>query len=611
MMRSVRYILLFANLIAASALTASPRAAAAPRAATADPPSSARARAAIPADTTTRPFPASPLALPVPASLTYAQLRDSASKFFTRKVYDTAFALLTAGMARVDQPYHNDLYDAADLAILCAWRDTSLYYLKRLISEGEFDMITHDVEIDPDFTELRRTDAYRTLNRSIGEAKLSQEFRTRSALFNSVRYRDSLVEWQDTTLAALLTKPRTGPQLLQLLQQYNHYPGVHPGRLHVFPVPINDSIQSFYLVVLPKDYHPERSYPLLVVLHGAVFVNRGFPEPFSLKKYPDEDTAGFNRFFTRFSAETGTIVVYPHANREFNWMYPDDGFPMIPRLVTDLKRMFNIDDNRVYISGHSNGATGVVSYLLKAPGQFAGFYGFNSTPRVSTGGTFIRNALNRSYFNVSTDKDYYFPLSGHDTMTHIATRLGIDWQNHTYYGFPHWFPDFDASKPAFTLMFADMAHRPRNPFAHDLYWECDDITHGRCDWLSIDRLDTLATAAPWQTRINFTATHWVNNMDTSKVSDTVVQAFSFPRLSGAVKVHYASNRFDLTTSRVGAVTLFISPAMVDMSQPVTVWVNGRQVYRRLVGYDQAFMLQTFRATFDRKAVWVNRIQIDL
>jgi dienelactone hydrolase len=552
-----------------------------------------------------------PLSLPITASLTYAQLRDSAAKFSAHKAYDTAFALLTTGMARVYRPYHNDLYDAADFAILCGWKDTSLYYLKQLIAEGEFEMISHDVETDPDFTDLRRTDGYARMYRSMGEAKLEKEFRLRSALFNSVHYRDSLVEWQDTTLSNILATPHSGPGLLSVLQQYNHYPSVHPGRIQVFTVPINDSTQSYYLVVLPENYRPDHRYPLLVVLHGAVFMNRGFPEPFNIQKYPQQDTAGFNRFFTRFSAETGTIVVYPHANRAFNWMYPDDGFPMIPRIITDLKHMFNVDDNRVYISGHSNGATGVVSYLLKEPSAFAGFYGFNSLPRVSTGGTFIRNALNRSYFNVSTDKDYYFPLSGHDTLTHIATRLGIDWQNHTYYGFPHWFPDFEESKPAFALMFADMARRPRNPFRADLYWECDDVAHGRCDWLSIDRLDTAAAPAPWQTRINFTATHWVNNMDTSKVSDTVITAFRFPRRSGAVKAHYASNRFELTASRVSAITLFISPSMVDMAKPVSVWVNGREVYHHLVAYDQAFMVRTFRATFDRKAVWVNRIQLEL
>ncbi len=171
-----------------------------------------------------------------------------------------------------------------------------------------------------------------------------------------------------------------------------------------------------------------------------------------LKRWGFYDTTGMNLYFSQFGYQRNVIVVYPHANREFNWMFPDDGFHMVLDIVKDIKRYFNIDDNKVFISGHSNGATGVMSYLLKSPSFFAGFYGFNSNPRIHTGGTFIKNALNRSYFNVATDKDYYFPLSGHDTLERIAKSYGIDWQNHVYHGFPHWFPQFKESYGAFKLI---------------------------------------------------------------------------------------------------------------------------------------------------------------
>ncbi|MEJ7678996.1 MAG: hypothetical protein WKG06_14315 [Segetibacter sp.] len=184
-------------------------------------------------------------------------------------------------------------------------------------------------------------------------------------------------------------------------------------------------------------------------------------------------------------------------------MFPDDGFIMIPNMVKDLKRYFNIDDNKVFISGHSNGATGVISYLLKSPNSFAGFYGFNTNPRIRTGGTFIRNALNRSYFNVATDKDYYFPVSGHDTLTKLALLSGIDWQNHVFHGFPHWFPQFKESAPAFKLMFQDMKTRVRNPFKHNLNWECDDVKYGQCDWISIEKLDTLAEKRTGKEKLTF------------------------------------------------------------------------------------------------------------
>jgi hypothetical protein len=49
--------------------------------------------------------------------------------------------------------------------------------------------------------------------------------------------------------------------------------------------------------------------------------------------------------------------------------------------------------------------------------------------------------------------------------------------------------------------------------------------------------------------------------------------------------------------------------MVDFSRPVTVMVNGKQVYSHTTGYNKAFMLANFTKEFDRKAVWANYIDV--
>ncbi|HTJ13371.1 MAG TPA: hypothetical protein VL547_15155 [Dinghuibacter sp.] len=529
---------------------------------------------------------------------TYRQLRDSAAHARDRKAYDSAFVLLSRGVSIARQPYHDDLYAAAALAVLSHQPfDTAAAYLRRLIREGEWAMITGDASADQDLAPMRNSPIWGELTEEAMKANVVNDLAVRNAIFHTIRFQDSLLAlgYPDTTAA----------DLYQALRHYNRFPALSPGAMLPFAVSVNDSVQGYFSVLLPPAYDPVRPTPVVVVLHGAVFDNLGLPAPLDLQQHAADDTAGFNRFITRLGSAAGAIMVFPHANYAFNWMYPESGFGMIPRIVSLLKRLCNVDDNRVYLYGHSNGATGVISYLLKAPSPYAGFCGFNSNPRVATGGTFILNALDRSYYNVSTDKDYYFPLPGHDTLSRITRSLGIDWQNHVYPGFPHWFPDFDESAPAFAAMFADISHRTRDPFHPSLYWECDDVTHGRCDWLRIDRLDTLTAAAAWQRRINFTAAHWLQH------PDSAAPAFKFPRLSGAVRARYASNRFSLETSRVGRITLFISPSMVDLSRPVVITVNGREVFRKFVGYDRGVMIHEFGTTFDRTAVWVNAVAIDL
>ena len=387
------------------------------------------------------------------------------------------------------------------------------------------------------------------------------------------------------------------------IKNYNDFP-VISSRYLSLQFKINDSLNTAFLVVMPQNYDPKRSYPVLFFLHGAVNMNTGFP-PYC----DDRDTKGWNRFYTKYSGDV--IMVYPHGDSAYNWMYPDNGFYMVPAILKQIKQIINVDDNRVFVSGHSNGATGSFSYLMKQPSPFAAFYGFNTRPRVQTGGTYIRNILNRSYFNVSTDQDYYFPPRANDSLDTVMKNIGADYQDHRYNGFPHWFPQFDQSEPAYQLLFADLAKRKRNPFHHEIYWECDDVKYGVCDWIEITGLDTLAKRASWHQNINFKVNKWIvlGRKNIALVRDTLLNGFNYRKQSGAVKATYSNNKFIVETSDVKSFTLLISPEMVDLRRPVTVIVNGKLCSRQKIGYNKNFMLNQFKKTLDRKAVWVNYINI--
>src|SRR3569623_265787 len=228
-----------------------------------------------------------------------------------------------------------------------------------------------------------------------------------------------------------ISKLQDSKAIYQRIKNYNDFPPV-TSRYLSLQFTIYDSLKTAFLVVMPENYDPGRSYSVLFILHGAVAMNTGFPA-----YCDDRDTKGWNRFYTKYAGDV--IMVYPHANREYNRMYTDTGFYMVPAIIRQIKQIINVDDNRVFISGHSNGATGSYSYLMKEPSPFAANYGFNTMPRVEPGGTYIRNILNRSYFNVSIDVDYYFLLGANDSVDSVMIIIGADYQDHRYNGFPHWF----------------------------------------------------------------------------------------------------------------------------------------------------------------------------
>lgn len=390
------------------------------------------------------------------------------------------------------------------------------------------------------------------------------------------------------------------------IKQYAGYPVIGERYLSM-QFRLTDSLHTAFLVVMPPNYDPKKAYALMFFLHGAVNGNTGYLD----RVEPRLDIGGWNRYYTKYAGDV--IMVYPHANKDYNWMYPDKGFFMIPGILKQIKKVIHIDDNRVFITGHSNGATGSFSYLMKQPSPFAAFYGFNTRPRVQTGGTYIRNILNRSYLNVSTDTDYYYPPGANDSLSAIMKGIGADYHDHRYNGFPHWFPSFDASEPAFQLLFADLATRTRNPFHPKLYWECDDVKYGRCDWMQITALDTASKRAGWQKNINFGINKWVVESKNRRyvIRDTVLKGFKYWKKSGAVKASFSNNVFTVETSDVRSFSILISPEMVDITRPVKVIVNGKIYETKKVNYDKDFMLTEFKNTADRFAIWINHIDITL
>jgi len=370
---------------------------------------------------------------------------------------------------------------------------------------------------------------------------------------------------------------------------------------------VTDSLNTSYYVSLPKNYNPKKSYPILFFLHGAVMYN-------SFSDYQDRSVGdGWNRYYTKYAALHDVIMVYPSGSKQYNWMSTDHGFFMVPAMLREIKQSINIDDDKVFITGHSNGATGSFSYLMKQQSPFAGFYGFNTQPKVRTGGTFIKNILNRSYFNVSTDQDYYYPPGANDSLNVLMKKLGADYLDHRYNGFPHGFPAYEESEPVYPLLFADLAGRKRNPFHHQIYWECDDVKYGKADWLEITQLDTVGKKADWHQRINFNILKLLSYDKKNDLiaRDTIIKAFNFPRKSAAVKGYFKNNEFHLESSAVKSLTVYISPEMVDMTKPVIIYINGIKKADKKPAYNKSFIIDNFNRTYDRKAVWVDRIDITI
>jgi polyhydroxybutyrate depolymerase len=115
-----------------------------------------------------------------------------------------------------------------------------------------------------------------------------------------------------------------------------------------------DGVRRQYLIQVPSGYSPGHKVPLLLGLHGGTGNARQF-----------ENDSGFNRV----AEKEGFIVVYPDGLGKFKYTLHvwnsgyiqaagragTDDVTFIKDLVDYLKSQYSIDDQRVYITGHSNG----------------------------------------------------------------------------------------------------------------------------------------------------------------------------------------------------------------------------------------------------------------
>lgn len=534
------------------------------------------------------------------ASLTRAALEtmwqsaDSATYKKSLAMYEHAFSLFP------DSIEDMGLYKASVLAGYLNEKDKAFNYLNRLFQlSSKLPLSTNWRLIIGEYAQ----DEYANL---LSDPRWS-DLKNKAVKAKQTFYDD--LKAQEKEFYAVdkvpLNKTKDGKALYsEMKKKAGYLPKQHQN--YSLTLVINDTARTAFLVHLPPNYNPAKRYPLLFFLHGAVrnnLLTDYLPAAWVLYDW--------NRYYTKYAELNDVILVFPQGSKEFNWMTSDKGFFMVPKILTLVKKAINVDDNKVFITGHSNGATGSFSYLMKQPTPFAGFYGFNTQPKVFTGGTFVENIKNRSFINFSTDKDYYYPPNANDDFTKLMNSINADYKEYRYNGFPHWFPEFDESEPAYKILFADLLQRQRNPFPKEISWEFDDNRYGNIDWLTNIKLDTLASRKAWHKEKNFKINQWLEyNEKDSLITKTVDKmAFDFPRKSGKIRARYADNVFRIETSCIKSFSVNISPEMVDTNKKVRIFVNGKLRFDKRIGYDANLMLKNFDATQDRSQVWINQIDI--
>lgn len=125
-----------------------------------------------------------------------------------------------------------------------------------------------------------------------------------------------------------------------------------------------DGKEYNYAVFVPKDYTGDRSYPLIMMLHG--YGDRGFDGRRFLK-------VGLPRAVEARKDSFSFLVVCPEGH-EGNWAEGGDDARIVMEILAKTADEFNVDARRLYLTGVSSGAAAAWRFAARFPDLWAAVF---------------------------------------------------------------------------------------------------------------------------------------------------------------------------------------------------------------------------------------------
>ena len=243
-----------------------------------------------------------------------------------------------------------------------------------------------------------------------------------------------------------------------------------------------DGIDHEYTFIVPQTYDPSHPFQVRFQLHGGMARAR---PPAVDRVRTDALPSGVEE-----------IVVFPIGWVRSLW-WSATQVDNLTRILDRLKRTYNVDENRVYLTGTSDGGTGVYYFAFRDPTPWASFVPLIGDMMVlaaptslTDGEIFPGNAVNKPLYVVNTGRDRQYPA--HVTQIHVdhLRRLGGVVVFRVYPELDHSTEWWANERPEIEAFVQD---HPREPYPDTISWQTERVDRfNRAHWLVIDRLGAVA-----------------------------------------------------------------------------------------------------------------------
>jgi hypothetical protein len=277
------------------------------------------------------------------------------------------------------------------------------------------------------------------------------------------------------------------------------------------------------------------------------------------------------------------LVLQPRGWLDAEWWRPVAVRNLL-NVVDRVKRDYNVDESRIYITGISDGGSAVFFYGMREATLWSACLSLNGHPLVvanpsteADGQLYPANLRNCPLYAVNGGRDQLYPAASVAPTMEMFQRAGVDVTFQVYPDGEHnvnWWPQERPRYEAFLGAHPRVAHPER------ISWETERTDrYDRFRWLLIERLGK---------RPSDVALEDVNTFIPRGGRET--QLFDRSAPSGRVDVVRNGNGFEARTRGVQSFTLLLSPDVVDFAKPVRVTANGRVVHDAIVKTDLLVLL---------------------
>ncbi|MBE9461138.1 alpha/beta hydrolase-fold protein [Dyadobacter subterraneus] len=242
-----------------------------------------------------------------------------------------------------------------------------------------------------------------------------------------------------------------------------------------------DDTEQPYGLYIPKNYDSAKKYPLVMMLHGAGSNHRlELRRVFGKSNVGDETDVEASRYFPEWE-DVDFIVATPLARGTA-------GYQGIPEMdvydvLADVKKRFNIDENRTYLTGLSMGGGGTLWIGLTRPDIWAAIAPVCAAPPAGT----IDLAGNASNFPVHFfhgDKDPVVPVESSRNWVAKMQDLGVEVTYKEFVDVKHdsWVNAYDDE-----FIFS-WFNQVRNPFPNEVKFSSKFYKYNKAYWVQFDKM---------------------------------------------------------------------------------------------------------------------------